>query len=32
MNEDFLIKSSTERGELNLAVPDVGSVWLGPAR
>src|SRR5699024_7792695 len=29
---DFLIKSSTERGEKNLAVPFVGSTWFGPAK
>ena len=28
----FLMKSSTERAEKNLAVPFVGSTWFGPAK
>src|SRR6266567_1602902 len=30
--DDFLTKSSTDRGEKKRAVPPVGRVWLGPAR
>ena len=29
---DFLMKSSTLKGEKNFAVPLVGSTWLGPAK
>ena len=29
---DFLMKSSTDKGEKNLAVPLVGSTWFGPAK
>ena len=29
---DFFIKSSTDNGEKNFAVPFVGSTWFGPAK
>ena len=29
---DFFRKSSTDRGEKNLAVPLVGRIWFGPAK
>ena len=32
MTLDFLIKSSTESGEKNFAVPLVGRMWFGPAK
>ena len=32
ITEDLFMKSSTPRGEKNLAVPFVGRTWLGPAK